>query len=611
MAASQRVDQVMTLPTPAATSFMTRNSEPMSTAKWNDGGSIDCSMDYNREAESERLQILWPCSSVKANATMLESEKGSNAACKPSDGLDLSEFKHQFEDIEQKLDILTLQMSSCLDCVGAIARATQEWEHHQAAVANQLSTVASLQSQRNRCVRRQMKNPTTTSALSSAPAVSYECSEATGTPMVSSRWRIDSPMSTQLPPVPFPPGTGEGTVTRNSLTRRASMEQNVLDTLEALAVTHSRPAVATAAWNFLEDPDSSRSARWFSRVWPVFIAISAVASLAESYDLPTKYHVPLGMFNGFAEAMFLIEVTIRYLVFPTTFLFLKSFSCIVDVFAAVTLVVRLPAQFTVPEEGIDTLSDTGRYLLLCFVPMARMLKLLRSFQYSKLMKVVMESVTDALKFLIYIMILILLLYSAIFFIVEPRSSVESLPAAIWYSVMTMTTVGFLTPESPGGYAASGSLMILSVMYMSMPLGVLGNAFTQVWLDRDRILLIGTFRARLDQYGYTALDMKTLFHYYNHSGDGELNMEEFRKMIAEMQVGISDEQILSLYECIDRDGGGTIDDKEFVKALFPESFHDVFQAGKKKKGNKSSRRIRAREKTEPGAELANSEQSSPQ
>lgn len=46
--------------------------------------------------------------------------------------------------------------------------------------------------------------------------------------------------------------------------------------------------------------------------------------------------------------------------------------------------------------------------------------------------------------------------------------------------------------------------------MAMPLSVLGNAMSQTWADRHRIVLITQTRQKLKNLGYTAEHMPKLF-----------------------------------------------------------------------------------------------------
>merc|ERR1740117_1623223 len=105
------------------------------------------------------------------------------------------------------------------------------------------------------------------------------------------------------------------------------------------------------------------------------------------------------------------------------------------------------------------------------------------------------------------MMVILLFFSSLLFIIEPRGNLESMPSAMWLTIVTMSTVGYgdATPSTTAGHLVTGLLIVLSALYMAIPLGIVGNAFNKVWEDRDQLLLV--------QRGYKAKDMPTFFAVY--------------------------------------------------------------------------------------------------
>ena len=62
--------------------------------------------------------------------------------------------------------------------------------------------------------------------------------------------------------------------------------------------------------------------------------------------------------------------------------------------------------------------------------------------------------------------------------------------------------------------------------MAMPLSVIGNAMSQAWSDRHRILLVIQARRRLKMLGYSAADMPRVFKRFDRDGNGELDLGEF-------------------------------------------------------------------------------------
>merc|ERR1712224_617604 len=104
--------------------------------------------------------------------------------------------------------------------------------------------------------------------------------------------------------------------------------------------------------------------------------------------------------------------------------------------------------------------------------------------------------------------------------------------------------------------------------MAMPLGIIGACFNNVWDRRDCILLVKRTRDQLDQRGYTAIDIPSLFKFFDSDHDGELNRGEFTRMIESMGIDLSLERIIDLFDKFDLDGGGSIDAIEFIKQVFP-------------------------------------------
>merc|ERR1712151_1075963 len=132
--------------------------------------------------------------------------------------------------------------------------------------------------------------------------------------------------------------------------------------------------------------------------------------------------------------------------------------------------------------------------------------------------------------------------------------------------VTMTTVGYgdITPCTITGSLIVSVLVVLSVLYMAMPVGIVGYAFTEVWQERDFILLRHRIKAKFAAWGYQPHDVPVLFSLFAEDGSGELDLSEFKAMLTEMRIGLKEHKIVRLFEALDEDRGGSIDDREFVK-----------------------------------------------
>ena len=98
-----------------------------------------------------------------------------------------------------------------------------------------------------------------------------------------------------------------------------------------------------------------------------------------------------------------------------------------------------------------------------------------------------------------------LVFSIVLYVVDDWQHVDSLSTAIYMCVVTVTTVGYgdITPQTWPAKVVSGCLCFISVLFMAMPLSVVGNAMSETWSDRHRILLVARARQRLKVWGISA------------------------------------------------------------------------------------------------------------
>ena len=53
-------------------------------------------------------------------------------------------------------------------------------------------------------------------------------------------------------------------------------------------------------------------------------------------------------------------------------------------------------------------------------------------------------------------------------------------------------------QSPPAQAIAVLMMYLGVIFMSMPIAIVGTCFSQAWHDKDRIVLVEKVRSRMRQ-----------------------------------------------------------------------------------------------------------------
>jgi len=387
---------------------------------------------------------------------------------------------------------------------------------------------------------------------------------------------IDNGRSRRLRGVSFISLSSPGSFSTNTTvsTRKSSISSSLFVTQAQLQRRRGRNKFVESVWKFLDQPESSKFAFCFARAMPVLVGGSVLFTLLLCME-PRPFE---GLFPVMVEAafdtLFTLEILTRFIVCPDRCAFFFSAYNYLD------LVAGLPAAALRISTAITISLDNGEpagSLLLCVVPVLRLFKMLRHFEKFRLLVSAFKLAFEALPVLLFTLTIHILVFSALIYLVEPRDNIPTLPWAVWLTVTSMTTLGYgdKVPTSGAGHVIISVLVISSSLYMAIPLGIVGNAFSRVWEDRDRLLLMSRTRDCLFQEGYNAHSIPELFHIFDADRDGQLSFSEFQRMIQEMRIGLSADRALQLFTTFDRDGNGGVDDGEFMRALFPKAFAEIY------------------------------------
>lgn len=343
----------------------------------------------------------------------------------------------------------------------------------------------------------------------------------------------------------------------------------------------SRPKRSTRVvrmmWNILENPESGPVARVLARVARPFILFTVCVTLLQTMIAPRLFSgVFAAVVESIIDCIFALEFLVRLFCCPRLAVFFLSFHNVIDFLAAASLAFRAAAGFVLPDSEEER-DNFVCLVLLCAVPIIRLLKTLRRFEKFHLLLRAFWLAAEALPVLLYILCTIALVFSMLIYVAEPRWNIKTTGHSLWFTIVTMSTVGYgdTTPKSHAGSVVTGGLICVTVLYMAVPVGIIGNAFNDTWRDRDRILLVKKTRDRLEQWGYSAQDIPALFRATDPDHTGHLEMSQFRDLITRMQIGFSEERILRLFEAFDHDKNGSVDDREFVRGLFPQAYHEIY------------------------------------
>ncbi|CAK0907676.1 unnamed protein product, partial [Prorocentrum cordatum] len=343
------------------------------------------------------------------------------------------------------------------------------------------------------------------------------------------------------------------------------------------AMRKKRSRAADYIYTVLDDPSSGKVAWWIATWLQALVLLSVLGSFLQTVEDPPLHGWLAAVVETAFDVVFLVEVSIRWGCAPNTVNFLFVSQSWVDLVAASALAVRAAVGFVLPESQDDLVS----IFLLCFVPIIRLLKIVRHFETFQVLVQAVKITMEALPMLLYAVTLITMTFATFIYLVEPELF-ESPFRAFYFCLVTITTVGYgdYAPSTTAGIAINILLIVLGVILMAVPMGIIGMTFNEVWNTRDYSLLLSKTRAKLHQWGYTAHDIPTLFKIVDYDENGVLELDEFCELVKEMKIGLSEDRVVALFEHMDKDGSGALDAAEFALEVFPETFVEAFgHAGK--------------------------------
>lgn len=352
-----------------------------------------------------------------------------------------------------------------------------------------------------------------------------------------------------------------------------------------------RHRAVDATWQFLVNPDSSRAACMYRELMNPIILASVIilfSQLAQPPLIPTSV---VAVFEIALELFFCLDIGMRFAVCPHRWGFAKNVFNLIDIAAVLPLPIRFCARFILPSDpGEDQMFFYTVFLGV--VPVLRLFKLLRRFPKFHLIVHAFSEAFAALPVLLYTLSLMLFSFSVAIFLAEHSGNVQALPQAVWLVLVTMMTVGYgdIYPVTTAGRFVMATAMLCSMLYMAMPIGIVGSTFSQVWSDRHRLLLTRRMRDSLEQMGYTSSDILEIFAVIGTKKEGEMTLREFHKLLDTMNVGLDTASIRHYFLACDRDQRGTITKNSVFQQLYPdcncgeggvEDVSDAFAVGHRK------------------------------
>lgn len=215
----------------------------------------------------------------------------------------------------------------------------------------------------------------------------------------------------------------------------------------------------------------------------ILIALNVVAVIVETVeDLATQYAAAFQLFEVFSVGVFTVEYVLRLWTcvadprYASTFRgrirFAGSWHAVVDILAI--LPFYLPMFLPI---------DLRIIRALRFFRLLRFLKLSRYSESMRIFGKVLRSERSELMVALFVAGVLLVLGSSFLYLVEHEAQPEkfsSIPAAMWWGVATLTTVGYgdVAPITPLGRFLGAIVAVMGIGMFALPAGILASGFAR-------------------------------------------------------------------------------------------------------------------------------------
>ncbi|MCT7949481.1 ion transporter [Ancylothrix sp. C2] len=230
----------------------------------------------------------------------------------------------------------------------------------------------------------------------------------------------------------------------------------------------------------------SNSDDWLRRLDDYSVTILVILDVADFIlkTLPAIY-------NTYQFSLLRIEKVA--LIYFTILYILQIWSCTADVRYAHPIKGRLKYAVT-PLVLIDLMAILPFYLMAVFPQVAlieslevfRLLRLLKLIRYSESLQTILRVLGNKKQelFMTFLEVLILLVFaSSLMYFAENKAQPEafpSIPAAMWWGVVTLTTVGYgdIYPITAIGKFFGAMLAFIGIGLFALPAGIIASGFSE-------------------------------------------------------------------------------------------------------------------------------------
>ena len=204
------------------------------------------------------------------------------------------------------------------------------------------------------------------------------------------------------------------------------------------------------------------------------IVVSVVAVMLESVaSVDARYHDWLRATEWLLTGLFSVEYALRLACVGQPLRYARSFLGVVDLLAI------LPSYLSLVLPGTQSLLVIRSLRLLRIFRIFKLARFLR--EANVLLTALRSGSRKVLVFLGTVLILVAILGSAMYLIEGEENGFSSIPTAMYWAVVTLTTVGYgdIVPHTVAGKLVSTLVMVLGYCIIAIPTGIVTAEIVQI------------------------------------------------------------------------------------------------------------------------------------
>ncbi|XP_046730243.1 potassium voltage-gated channel subfamily D member 2 isoform X1 [Silurus meridionalis] len=247
-------------------------------------------------------------------------------------------------------------------------------------------------------------------------------------------------------------------------------------------------------WRAFENPHTSTMALVFYYVTGFFIAVSVMANVVETVPCGSmanrakelscgeRYALAFFCLDTACVMIFTVEYLLRLIAAPSRYKFVKSVMSIIDVVAIMPYYIGLVMT--------DNEDVSGAFVTLRVFRVFRIFKFSRHSAGLRILGYTLKSCASELGFLLFSLTMAIIIFATVMFYAEKGSTASkftSIPAAFWYTIVTMTTLGYgdMVPKTIIGKIFGSICSLSGVLVIALPVPVIVSNFSRIYHQSQR------------------------------------------------------------------------------------------------------------------------------